>query len=148
MPIAILDAEILRHGDLDTGDVIAVPQRLKHRVGEPRVDDVLHGLLAQIMVDPENVLLREQLHRFAVQRSAGFAVVSKWLLDHQPRVPGAVRTRQALRHGGEQGGGHREIVQRPRRLPEFRAQSRERGGVVVVAFDITQQLHQGPPRAP
>ena len=47
-------AELLGHGDLDAGDVVAVPKRLQDRVGETGVVDVLHRLLAQEVVDPEN----------------------------------------------------------------------------------------------
>ena len=56
---AILHAEILGHGDLDAADVVAVPQRLEHRIGEARVEQVLHRLLAQEVVDAEDVLFRE-----------------------------------------------------------------------------------------
>jgi hypothetical protein len=38
---AVLDAEVLRHRDLDRRDVVAAPDRLEHRVREPQVDDLV-----------------------------------------------------------------------------------------------------------
>ena len=38
---AVRDAEVLGHGDLHATDVVAVPHRLEHRVGEPQVEDLL-----------------------------------------------------------------------------------------------------------
>ena len=56
---AILHAEVLGHGDLDAAHMVAVPDRLEHRIGETRVEDVLHRLLAEIVVDAEDVLFGE-----------------------------------------------------------------------------------------
>jgi hypothetical protein len=49
----------LGHGDLHVVDVEAVPDRLVNRVGETEIDQVLHRLLAEIMVDAEDVALGE-----------------------------------------------------------------------------------------
>ena len=54
-----LHAEVLRHRDLHLAHVVAVPDRLEERVGEPEVEDVLDRLLAEVVVDPEDVLLGE-----------------------------------------------------------------------------------------
>ena len=51
---AALHAEILRHRDLDTIDEIAIPDRLEERVRKAEIKQVLHRLLAQIMVDAEH----------------------------------------------------------------------------------------------
>ena len=45
--------------DLDVGDALRVPYRLEQRVAEAQRQDVLHRLLAEIMVDAERALLRE-----------------------------------------------------------------------------------------
>ena len=139
---AILHAEILRHGDLDAADMVAVPQRLEHRVGEARVDDVLHRLLAEVVIDAEDVLLGKELRQQAAQRARRLAVVAERLFDHQSRAFGAARLRQRLRHGGEQARRHREIVQRPLRLTKLFAQFGERRRVAVVAIDVAQQADQ------
>jgi len=50
------DADCLRDGDLDVIDVVAVPQRLKDRVGEPEHSDILDGLFAKIVIDAVNLV--------------------------------------------------------------------------------------------
>jgi hypothetical protein len=45
----------------DIAHVAAIPDRLKHRIGKPGIEDVLHGFLAKIMVDPEDAILRKVL---------------------------------------------------------------------------------------
>ena len=51
---AVLDAEVLRHGDLDGAHVVAIPDRLKNGVGKAGVENVLDRLLPQKMVDAED----------------------------------------------------------------------------------------------
>ena len=110
-------------------------------IGEARVDDVLHRLLAQVVVDAEDVFFREELCQQAAQCLRRLAVVAERLLDHQPRVRRrSPDLRQRLRHGAEQAGRHREVMQRPLRLAELLAQFGEGGGVVVVAIDVAQQV--------
>ena len=54
---ALLDADRLGDGDLHVVDVVAVPQRLEEAVGEAEDQDVLHRLLAEIVIDAEDLLL-------------------------------------------------------------------------------------------
>ena len=88
---AVLHAETFRHGDLDAAHIGAVPDRLVDRVGEARVEDVLHRLLAEIMVDAEDVLFGEILVEDARERIRRRPVAAERLLDHEPRVLGAAR---------------------------------------------------------
>src|SRR5262249_5301611 len=46
--------EALCHGDLHALHVIAVPDRLQEGVGKAKVEHVLYGLFAQIVIDPED----------------------------------------------------------------------------------------------
>jgi hypothetical protein len=55
----VLDPQRLGHRDLDVVDEVVVPDRLEDPVGEAEGDDVLDALLAQVVVDPEHVPLRE-----------------------------------------------------------------------------------------
>ena len=55
---AVLDAEGLGHGDLHVVDVLRVPQRLEQRVGEAQRQQVLHRLLAEVVVDAEGPGIR------------------------------------------------------------------------------------------
>ena len=54
------DPDLLIDGDLHMVDVIAVPDRLEHAVGEAQHQDVLHRLLAEIMIDPVDLLLVDE----------------------------------------------------------------------------------------
>lgn len=56
---ATLHAHGFGHGDLHLGDVPRVPQRLEQGIAEAQRQQVLHTLLAEVMVDPEDALLVE-----------------------------------------------------------------------------------------
>src|SRR5690606_40607755 len=58
---ATLDAERLRHRQLYARDVPVVPDRLEEAVREAEVDQVLHRLLAEEMIDAEDARLVEHL---------------------------------------------------------------------------------------
>ncbi len=53
------DAEGLGHGDLDAVDAVPVPEGLEERVGEPEHQEVLDGLLAEVVVDPVDLFFLE-----------------------------------------------------------------------------------------
>ena len=78
---AVLHAEILRHGDLDAADMIAVPDRLEHGIGKASIEDVLHRLLAEEVIDAEDVVFRKVPVQELVQFPRGGEVVAKWLFD-------------------------------------------------------------------
>ena len=61
VPGAAADADVLGHGDLHVVDVVAVPDRLEQLVREAQRQDVLHGLLAEVVVDAEHRLRREDV---------------------------------------------------------------------------------------
>ena len=86
---ATLDADRLRHGDLDVVDVAPVPERLEDPVAEPEDQQVLHGLLAQVVVDAVDLLLAEDLADLAVQPLRRLEIVAERLLDDDP-PPAAV----------------------------------------------------------
>ena len=83
---AIVDAEVLGHRDLDRLDVLAVPDRLEERVGEAQVHDVLHRLLPEEVVDPEEPLLGEDRGEPVVQLARRAQVGAEGLLDDE-RAP-------------------------------------------------------------
>ena len=49
------DPESLCDGDLHVVDPAPVPDRLEDRVGEPQRQQVLDGVLAQVVIDPEHL---------------------------------------------------------------------------------------------
>ena len=89
--------------------MMAVPERLEDGVGEPNRPEVLHHLLPQIMVDPVDLLLLQQLRQLAVQ-----LVRRRLRSRRQPAVSsryGAVTGRLRLLAAGGEGaasGGERE----------------------------------------
>ena len=79
---ATLDADALRDGDLDVIDSTAVPNRLEQRVGEAQGHEVLDGLLPEIVVDPIDLLLGEDLADLVVDGAGGDEIVADRLLQH------------------------------------------------------------------
>ena len=81
--------------------MMAVPERLEDGVGEPNRREVLHHLLPQIMVDPVDLLLLQQLRQLAVQ-----LVRRRLRSRRQPAVSsryGAVTGRLRLLAAGGEG---------------------------------------------
>ena len=63
---ATTDIQRFSDGDLHMIDVIAIPDRLEHAVGETQHQDVLNRLLTEIMIDPVELALLDQLQQIAV----------------------------------------------------------------------------------
>ena len=89
----------------------AVPQRLEDGIAEAQRQQVLHRLLAQVVVDAEDLLLAERsLPTPALMASALAQVVAERFFEHHPGqrrdqpVPG-----QTLADRAEQPGGGRQI---------------------------------------
>ena len=68
-------------GDLDMVDMVPVPERLKNRIAEPEHEDILDGFLAQVMIDPEYLVLMEQLVELIVERTRSLKVAPERFLD-------------------------------------------------------------------
>jgi hypothetical protein len=83
---APVDAIGLGDRDPDVVDDVAGPRPLDHRVGEPEDQDVLDRLLAEVVVDPEDLRLVEDLARDAVELTRACQVVPDRLLDHDSRL--------------------------------------------------------------
>ncbi len=77
------------HGDLDVIDIIPVPDRLKEGVGEAEGQDILDRLLAQVMIDAEDLTFIEDFGEVAVQGPGRVEVAAERLLHHDT-VPVAV----------------------------------------------------------
>lgn len=135
-------------------DVGAVPQRLEHGVREPQGQDVLNGLLAQVVVDPEDLVGREDLVHDLVELLGGDQVVAERLLDDRA-APGAVLLvgqtvlLELLDDLGEELRRYRqvegEVAARALRLVEFldgRLQRLEGVVVVEVALDEAHPLDE------
>ncbi len=135
---AILHPEILGHGDLNATHMGAIPDRFIDRVGKARVEDVLHRLLAEIVVDAEDIVFGEIMIEDAAQRGRRFAVAAERLLHHEPRILGAARFGELRRHLGEQRRWDGEIVQGALGIAHLLAQLREHIRIGIVAVHVAQ----------
>ena len=94
--------EVFRDGDLDIGDVLTPPQRLKQGVAKAQRKQVLHRRFAQIVVNPEYLLFFEVAAHGLVDRSVAGQVMAQRLFQYDPDMGGV----QA--HGGELLADHGE----------------------------------------
>ena len=81
-----LHAELLGHRDLDVLDVISVPDRLEEGVGETEIQQVLHRLLAEVMIDAKDRRFGEHLVQRLIERLRARQVAAEGLLDDDARV--------------------------------------------------------------
>src|SRR5215467_9393427 len=64
--------------------MVAIPDRLEQSIGKTQRHDVLHRFLAEEMVDPIDLALRERLQDVGVQGPGRSEVMAERLLDHNP----------------------------------------------------------------
>lgn len=81
---AAAGADVLGHGDLDVVHVVRVPERFEQLVGKAQRQDVLHRLLAEVVVDPEDRVRRKDRLHNVVELAGGLEVVPERLFDHDP----------------------------------------------------------------
>ena len=81
---AALKAEILGHCDLDMVNIIARPEGLEQHVGKPQDHQVLHRLLAEVMVDAKDLALSEHSPDTVIDFAGGFEVSADRLFEHDP----------------------------------------------------------------
>ena len=82
-----LHAQLLGHGDLHVVHVAAVPDGLEEAVGEAEDEDVLHRLLAQVVVDAEDLVLLQLAAEVGVEGARAVEVAAEGLL-HDDAPPG------------------------------------------------------------
>ena len=112
----VLDPHRLRHGDLHVVDEVPVPDRLEEGVGEAQGQDVLHGLLAQVVVDAVDLALGEEPRQQAVQFPGRGQVAAERLLHHDaagPGLPVEPGLLQSRGQDGDPGRGDGEVEQAP-----------------------------------
>ena len=86
----LLDPDRLGHRDLHVVDVAAVPEGLEDPVPEAEDHQVPDGLLAQVMVDPVDLRLPEDLADLAIEALGRVEVAPEGLLDDDPPPAPAV----------------------------------------------------------
>ena len=105
------DRERLGNVDLHMVDVVAVPDRLEHPVGETQRQQVLHGLPADVVIDAKDLLLVEDREKAGVELPSGSEVEPEGLLgDHMGPV---AEPELSQRANGRAGGlrRQRQVVQ-------------------------------------
>jgi hypothetical protein len=137
-----LHPELLRHGDLDPLDVIAVPDRLQEAVGEPVVQEILHRLLAEVVIDPEDGRLGKELVQRAIERLSGGEVAAERLLHDDAPVDGGTHPSQTGDYGGEEAGRDCQIKERPLAADQRIPQSLVGARILVVSPDKAEQPAQ------
>ncbi len=83
-----LDPDRLGNRDLHVVDELPVPDRLEDPVREPQRIHVLDGLFAEVVIDPEDLVLLEVLPQHRVELAGRVEVVTERLLHDQSRPAG------------------------------------------------------------
>ena len=114
-----LDTQRLGDRDLHVIDMVAVPDRLEQAVGEAQHQDVLHRLLAQIVVDAENLILAENAEQLSIELPRRGEVGAERLLDDDapPGAVGLARQPQLAEMAADRRKTGRRRCQIERRLP-------------------------------
>ena len=99
---AAAHAELFRHRDLHALDVLRVPDRFQKRVGEPEVEDVLHRLLAQEMIDAVDRRLGKRFVEHRVQRFRRGEVSTERLFHDHAALRGDAGLSKTRRDGAKQ----------------------------------------------
>ena len=86
---AAADGQRFGDRDLHVIDMVAIPDRLEQAIGEAQHQDVLHGLLAEIMIDAKNLILFEDAEQLLIERLRRGEIGAERLFDDDA-PPGAV----------------------------------------------------------
>src|SRR6185369_3107714 len=112
---ALLYTYGFRHGNLDVINVAPVPDGLEDSVGEAQRQNILYGLLSQIVINAIDLLFARHPQQLLVQQPGGLEIVPKRFFDdhappmlfvflHQPDFG------EVLHAGAEKISGRRQIV--------------------------------------
>src|SRR5437867_10946741 len=85
---ALFDPDRFGGGDLNVIDVLTCPDRLEDAVGEAEHEDVLDGLFAEVVIDPEDLVLAEDLLDDAREVHRALEVVPVRLPHYDARPSG------------------------------------------------------------
>ena len=128
---AILDPKALGHRDLHAREVVSVPHRLEHRVGEAQVQDLFEAHLAEEVVDPIQLRLLHEPVQFSGQRARGGDIVAERLLHHDPgALAEQLRACEALHDRREQRRRYLQVEDGGVGLAIYRSYSRD-GGIQI-----------------
>ena len=130
---AALDADRLGDRDLHVVDELAVPDRLEDAVREAQREHVLDRLLAEVVVDAEDLALVEVLEQRSFSSRADSQVVAERLLDDQPHPALRFGRSPISRHDRlERARRHGEVEEPVAVVPRSSSSSFKRLGDAVV----------------
>ena len=110
---AFANALRLRDGNLHVVDGEIVPQGFEQTVGEPQGDQVLHRLLAEIVIDAEYSIFVERGSDRVIDDTRTRQVFADGLFHRHPRmIARQSGSQQALANGAIEARRHRQIVER------------------------------------
>ena len=108
---ALAQAQGLGHVDLHVVDEVAVPDGLEQAVGEAEGQDVLRRLLAQEMVDAEDLFLVEDLMQLMVELHRAGQVGAEGLFHDEARALHQAGLAQQPHRGQRGARRHAQVVQ-------------------------------------
>src|SRR6185437_1590527 len=107
-----LNAKLFRHRDLDTLDVVAVPDRLQKTIGEAKNQQIEDRLFTKVVVDPKNSCFWKHRPKSSIQLLRGSKIVSEGFLHDDPRIFDTVRLGERLDDACKEIWRNRQIVRR------------------------------------
>src|SRR5579859_639624 len=116
---SVFNSQFLSHGNLHVVDVAAVPNGLKNPVGKAEDQKILNRFLAQIMVDPVNILLAKCARDHTVKLPGAGQVASKRFFENDScpvlfRVLGLRKAGAAkMLHDNRKKTGRRSQIKKP-----------------------------------
>ncbi len=117
------------HGDLHVINMRCIPQRFEHQIGKAQRQQVLHRLLAKIVIDPENAVFGEGGGDCVIDFAAGDEIGAERFFKAHPHIiacqPGGL---QPLDGGFKQARRGREEDRQPAR------RGADPGGKIAVTF--------------
>src|SRR5438046_2891155 len=85
-----LNAEILGHRNLHAFYVGPVPEGFEDGIGKAEEQHAMHGLLAEVMVDPVNGLLVKRFEKDLIESPGGGQITTEWFFDDDAAAAGAI----------------------------------------------------------
>src|ERR1019366_8926484 len=134
-----LDSKVLRHRDLDTLDMVAIPQGFEHGIGETEVHHVMHRTLAEEMVQTEDGLFFKSSEQNAVEFPGRIPIAAERLFDNDAGPVAAARFSKLLDDYLEVGGRNSQIKNRMLSACERLTQSLVGRRVRIIALHVAQQ---------
>lgn len=136
---AVLYTQRLANTDLYVVDLIVAPHRLQQGIGEAQGHQVLHGFLAQVVVDAEYLVFLQHCANRFVDGGSRFQRMADRLFQHDARFGvGQAGVMQVLGNRYEQvgGGGQVEDTRQAARFAQVARQAAEVGALRSIHGEI------------